>query len=329
MIFHVAGTDEALANPVTVRLLVAALGAVTVAAVVTGGMSVAGVGTPALRRELWLRLGSWVVLLPAMILPVLAGKTWLIAEVTLLGLLCLREYNRATGLFREPLIEFVIVLGVLAVNFAALDHWYGFFVALISITVGLLAVASLPLDRPAGYIQRTALGIVGFMLFGSGLAHLGYMGNDLNYRPLVLLVMLSVALNDVMAFTAGKLIGGPKLLPATSPGKTVSGALGALVVTTAFFAGVSHLIFRGSPIDGPLWLLLLGVLVSVAAQAGDLMLSSIKRDIGIKDMGAVLPGHGGVLDRFNSLLLTSPAVFHFVNYFVGFGREQPVRIITG
>jgi phosphatidate cytidylyltransferase len=59
------------------------------------------------------------------------------------------------------------------------------------------------------------------------------------------------------------------------------------------------------------------------------MLSSIKRDIGIKDMGTSLPGHGGVLDRFNSLLLVAPAVFHFVGYFVGFGWDMPKRVITG
>jgi phosphatidate cytidylyltransferase len=67
----------------------------------------------------------------------------------------------------------------------------------------------------------------------------------------------------------------------------------------------------------------------VGAQAGDLMLSSIKRDIGIKDMGAILPGHGGVLDRFNSLLLVAPAAFHFIQFFVGFGMGQPARLITG
>ncbi len=81
--------------------------------------------------------------------------------------------------------------------------------------------------------------------------------------------------------------------------------------------------------DRPWLLLSLGALVSVAAQPGDLMLSSIKRDLGIKDMGVMLPGHGGILDRYNSLLLVAPASFHLIGYYVGFGLDQPVRLITG
>ncbi|MGI9113598.1 MAG: phosphatidate cytidylyltransferase [Chthoniobacterales bacterium] len=64
----------------------------------------------------------------------------------------------------------------------------------------------------------------------------------------------------------------------------------------------------------PVRLIGLGVIVSVAGQFGDLMVSSIKRDIGIKDMSAAIPGHGGLLDRFDSLLLVAPAVFHYVGY---------------
>ena len=321
--------STAFAHPVTVLIVGATLAVVALSAAVIGALSVTGRASPALRRELWLRLGSWCVLLPLMLGPVLAGRVFTILAVTLLGLLCYREYARATGLFRDRLLSAVVVLGILFANFAALDHWYGFFVALWPLTVSLLAVASIPQDRPEGYIQRVGLAVFGYMLFGAGLAHLGYMANDPNYRPIVLMLLTAVALNDVAAFTCGKLMGGPKLLPATSPNKTISGALGAVVITGTVVVLLGRMVFDGTPLAAWHWLIPFGVLVSVAGQAGDLMLSSIKRDIGIKDMGVVLPGHGGILDRFNSLLLVSPAAFHFIGYFVGWGLTQPVRVITG
>ena len=302
---------------------------VVLAVVAIAAVSFTGRASPDMRRELWLRLGSWLILLPLMIGPVLAGRAWTILAVTILGLLCLREFSRATGLFRQPVVVAMVVLGLLAVNFAALDHWYGFFVAIPSLTISLIAVASIPQDHPESYIERTGLGVFAFVLFGSGLAHLGYLANDVNYRPVVLMLLLCVALNDVLAFTCGKLLGGPKLLPFTSPGKTISGAAGALVLNAPLVAFIAHHIFAGTPMDRWWLLLFLGALISVAAQAGDLMLSSIKRDLGIKDMGTVLPGHGGILDRYNSLLLVAPAVFHLIGYYNGIGLDQPARLLTG
>jgi phosphatidate cytidylyltransferase len=319
----------AFAHPVTIWIVTATGAVLALAAAAIGWLSASGRAKPEFRRELWLRFGSWCVLLPLMIGPVLAGRAWTIGAVTLLGLACYREYARATGLFRERVLSAVVAAGIVAVNFAALDNWYGFFVALFPLTVCVLAVATTPLDLPQGYVQRVGLAVLGYMLFGAGLAHLGFMANDPNYRPLVLLLLTAVALNDCAAFTCGKLIGGPKLLPATSPNKTISGALGAVVVTGGVVALMGSVLFAGTPMGAWHWLVLLGVLVSVAGQAGDLMLSSIKRDIGIKDMGAVLPGHGGILDRFNSLLLVSPLVFHLVHYLVGLGTGAPTRLITG
>ena len=104
--------------------------------------------------------------------------------------------------------------------------------------------------------------------------------------------------------------------------------LTALVLTTALVAWLAHLIFSGTRLDQPLELMGLGIIVSVVGQLGDLMLSSIKRDIGVKDTGVTLPGHGGLLDRFDSILLVAPAAFHYIGLFVGIGLDQPVRIIT-
>jgi phosphatidate cytidylyltransferase len=75
--------------------------------------------------------------------------------------------------------------------------------------------------------------------------------------------------------------------------------------------------------------IVMGVMISILGQSGDLLLSSVKRDVGIKDMGSAFPGHGGVLDRFNSLLLVSPAIFHYVGYYLGIGWFEQVRIFSG
>ncbi|OWK44383.1 phosphatidate cytidylyltransferase [Fimbriiglobus ruber] len=282
-----------------------------------------------LRTELMLRYWSWTVLTPLIAAPILLGAAWTILGIGVLSLLCYREYARATGLFREKAISLVVVLGILAVSFAELDHWYRLFVALVPFTVGAIAIVALLRDQPQGYIQRVALGVLGFVLFGSCLGHLGYLANDRNYRPVLILIFLSVELNDVFAFTVGKTLGERKLAPNTSPKKTIAGAVGALVLTTLMVTGIGISVFQGTVLASPFHLLTLGILVSVLGQCGDLMLSSIKRDLGIKDMAATIPGHGGLLDRFDSVILVAPAVFHYVNYFVGVGADQAPHVLTG
>jgi phosphatidate cytidylyltransferase len=254
---------------------------------------------------------------------------WTILGIGLLSLLCYREYARATGLFREKTISLMVVLGILLITFSILDNWYRFFVALSPLTIAALAAAAILADRPKGYIQRVALGTFGFALFGACLGHLGYLANDENYRPLLLLTLVTVELNDVFAYISGKTLGRRKLAPNTSPNKTIGGAVGALVLTTLLVVALGWFVFRGTVLASLGHLIFLGILISVVGQLGDLMLSSIKRDLGLKDMAATIPGHGGLLDRFDSVLLVAPAVFHYVNYFVGVGVDQPVRIWTG
>ena len=293
--------------------------------------------TPELDRELRRRYYSWLVLVPLLLVPILLGAAWVILGVGLLSLLCYREYARATGLFRERSISVVIVLGILAVTFAVLDHWYGFFVAVTPLTVGLIAAVAILADRPAGYIQRVALGALGFLLFGTALGHLGYLANDTHYRPLLILILLAVEMNDVFAFAVGKAVGRRPLAPNTSPRKTVAGSLGALVLTTILVACVGMFVYpRDYRIANGVgdaaafyYLALLGAIIGVVGQLGDLMLSSIKRDLGIKDFGTLIPGHGGLLDRFDSVILVAPAAFHYIHYVAGVGLLEPTTVISG
>jgi phosphatidate cytidylyltransferase len=281
------------------------------------------------RKELWDRYRSWIWLALFILIPILAGAFWTILAVATLSFLCYREYARITGLFRERTISPIVVVGILFITFAALDNWYRLFVALFPLTVALIAIGGLIADQPKGYIQRIGLGVLGFALFGSALGNLGYMANDWNYRPILLLIIFAVELNDIFAYICGHLFGHRKFVPNTSPNKTVGGALGAIALTTPLVAVGAHFVWFDTALDMPARLLGLGIIASVMGQFGDLMLSSIKRDLDLKDTAKLIPGHGGILDRFDSLILVAPAVFHYVSYFVSFAPGQPERILSG
>lgn len=280
-------------------------------------------------KDILIRTASWAVIVPLVIGPILLGAFWAMLMVLVLGLLGYLEFARITGLFRDRLVSCSVILGIFAVGFAVLDHWYGLFVTIAPLGVITIAAAGVLSDRPKGYVQRVALGVLGFLLFAVCLGHLGYLGNSTVYRPLMILLLLVVSLNDIYAYITGKLFGKRKLCPNTSPNKTIAGALGAVLLTTLTVVGLGAMLLDFA--ENMRWphLILFGIMISVCGQLGDLVLSSIKRDIGLKDTGTLLPGHGGVLDRLDSLLLTAPTVFHFIGYFEGVGLDQTTRIFTG
>jgi phosphatidate cytidylyltransferase len=264
-----------------------------------------------------------------MLTPILIGKLTVVLLSLALCLLCYCEYVRATGLFRERAMNNVVIIGIILIHCAALDNNYRLFVAVWPVTAAFIVASALFPDRPEGYIQRVALAVFGFLMFGIWLSHFAYFANEPNFRPILLWLLVGVELNDVFAYLAGRLFGRRKFCPNTSPNKTTAGAVGAMILTTLLVAVLGHFIFLAQPIDTVVHLVSLGLIISIAGQFGDLMLSSIKRDLGIKDMGTTLPGHGGLLDRFDSLLLAAPAVFYFINHVQGVARNVPAHIVTG
>jgi phosphatidate cytidylyltransferase len=237
---------------------------------------------------------------------VVAGIVALVAQGELYGVMVKHH--------RQPATAIGLVSGALVLA-GAYYHEEAGLVAMLSL--GLLATFLWFMTVPAPHRKDTASN-VGLTLLGlvwiPGLAAALLMILTTFGAEVVVAVIGLTFVFDTAAFLIGSVWGGSfiqrPLAPATSPKKSIEGLVGAslitMVVSSAFvtaFVDVAPGIFH----DGRVNALLLGIVVSLAATFGDLAESLIKRDVGVKDMGSVLPGHGGVLDRIDSLLFVAPA----------------------
>lgn len=170
-----------------------------------------------------------------------------------------------------------------------------------------------PLGKPLSSVSITAFGILyaGLFSYIYALRYHDYAVGALAGTVLVSLPILLTWSTDVGAYAFGRLFGKKKLIPAVSPGKTVEGAVGGLGLTIVIcLLYVRFLLMPyaqlGLTMQGAV---LFAIVVSVAAQTGDLAESLLKREAGVKDSSRIIPGHGGILDRFDSILFVVPIAF--------------------
>jgi len=203
------------------------------------------------------------------------------------------------------------------------------------VVIGLFTVAIWArgvAGKPLGAVATTALGVAytgGLLSFGYAIryheyafapANLSIGGRVASVPSGALLVLLPVLLtwaSDIGAYAVGRAIGRHKLIPSVSPGKTVEGAFGGLAACMLLAWIYAHFVLRpAAHLDfrwAPLGALLFGALASLAAQIGDLVESLLKRESGMKDSSQLIPGHGGVLDRLDSLFFVLPVSFIALN----------------
>jgi len=268
---------------------------------------------------IWRTWRGWLVMVPFVFIVLLLGRVSTIVGVVLLAMFGFREYARATGLAddrgmtRAVFVAIAILGGIVLATDPRLGTpgWYGLFMAMPVYVIAALLLIPILRDQARGQLERVALAILGFVYFGWMFSHLGFLANTPHAYAYLLYLVFAVELNDVAAFTSGKLFGGRKLRAAISPNKTVAGALGALTVSML----LPWLLWFSLPHFGPLQLVLSGLIVGIGGQLGDLVLSYIKRDLGVKDMGTTIAGHGGILDRVDSMIFVAPLFFHMVRWF--------------
>lgn len=223
-----------------------------------------------------------------------------------LGLVMLYELNALCEIKGQPLEYHVAVLGVSAyivlAMFDRLHKWEG--VLLAAITMASFSIGMY--GEQKGYFARTAYTLLSVLYTGKLITYWIFLRAVPEYGAWwTVYAIVLIALTDVCGMVVGTLVGRHQLTK-ISPKKTVEGSVGALVIVSALATLATlrpelHLVWYQG--------LVLGVLTCIAAQAGDLVESALKRDAGVKDTGTVIQGHGGVLDRFDSYLFGGMAFF--------------------
>lgn len=269
--------------------------------------------------ELSQRIRSWWVLVGTVFVVLLMPTGVAVAATAVLSYMALREFLSIvpTRLADRRAIFWSYLMIPLQYYWIAIG-WYGMFVIFIPVYVFLLLPFRLVVTGETdGFINAVGTIQWGVMLTVFSISHLAYLfvlpaeQNPLGGGAgLVLYLLLLTEGNDVAQYIWGKSFGHHKIVPTVSPNKTWEGFLGGVGTTMLLGLLLSAVLTPFTFIEG----LLAGLLIAVSGFVGDVCVSAVKRDLHIKDTGTLIPGHGGILDRLDSLTYTAPLFFHFLFY---------------
>jgi len=258
-----------------------------------------GAAAASAARQLRLRVLSAVVLVPLALLAVYFGFPWFELMIAALAVAMAVEWARLTlGSGRMVIGAAMVAAAVLTVAAAGtgrIEH------AFMLLGFGVLAVlGNAALVRERNWIWA---GMGTIYILVPCLVVVWLRERLPEGRELLIWLMLVVWTTDIAAFAVGRTVGGPRLAPRVSPGKTWSGLIGGMAGAALASAVAAAWLGLADPAPAAL----LGVLLAAVAQAGDLAESGVKRVFGVKDSGHIIPGHGGVLDRLDGMLAAAPA----------------------
>lgn len=274
--------------------------------------------------ELRNRTRTWWVLVLLFTGSLMVGDRAMIVLLGFMSFLAFKEYLSLIPTRRaDHRVLFWAYLSIPVQYYWVGIHWYGMFIIFIPVYMFLLLPARMiMIGQTKGFLHAVGTIQWGLMFTVYFLSHLAFLlvlespdhlGVSIGPGLLMMLVFLT-QFNDVAQYVWGKLLGRVRVAPTVSPGKTLAGLLGGIATTVAIAIALGPWLV---PIMNWRHAAVLGLIIGVGGFLGDLTLSAVKRDLGVKDCGSMLPGHGGILDRVDSLTYTAPLFFHFVHYCFG------------
>lgn len=238
------------------------------------------------------------------------GDYWLAALVFLIGIIGMREFFngfRAMGIHPSDIIAYEALISIFLIHyFAPVDMRETFILAWF---VAVIMLCSIYMFRVTEKNPVDAMAtIVGIVYIGFFSYHMILIDELNDYRILIWLVMLAAFGSDIFAYFTGVFFGKHKMASNLSPKKTVEGAVGGIVGSAVVCGLFGYFLAPSLMIHA----IIIGLAGAPISMCGDLTASAYKRKMGIKDYGKLIPGHGGIMDRFDSILFTAPFVYYYI-----------------
>ncbi len=294
---------------------------------VLGVLVVASVAVRALRlakpekdfSELTSRVRAWWMMAAVFFAAILVSNHVSLVFFAFLSFWAMKEF--ITLLKTRPADHHALVFTFLAIPiqyYWIAIGWYGMFIIFIPVYMLLALPVRMALSKEtAGFVASASQIQWGMMIFVFGLSHMAYLltfpqigETQANGRTLVLFLVFVVEMSDVLQYIWGKTLGRHKIIPTVSPNKTWEGFIGGIASAMLLSLAIRFL----TPFS-IMETLMVSLFITVAGFCGGAVMSAVKRDFGVKDFGQTIPGHGGMLDRVDSLCYAAPFFFHYVRFF--------------
>ena len=270
--------------------------------------------------ELRQRIKTWWIIAGLFILALILSKNLTLIFFGFVSFLALKEYlslipNRRS----DRRVLFWAYLAIPIQYYWIGIDWYGMFIIFIPVYVFLFLPFRMFLSgETEGFLRSAGTLHWGLMITVFCLSHAAYLislsptGNSNGGGAALLLYLIFLTeMNDISQYVWGKLCGKTKVTPKISPNKTLEGLIGGVLTTILLAIALAKLLTPFNFIHS----IAAGLIIGLSGFIGDVVISALKRDLGVKDASSMLPGHGGIMDRVDSLIYTAPLFFHFTAYF--------------
>ncbi|WP_045408256.1 phosphatidate cytidylyltransferase [Vibrio jasicida] len=269
-------------------------------------------------QELKLRIRSWWWMVGIVFITLALPTSYTLAFVAFLSFMAFKEFlSIVPTRLTDRRVIFWAYLSIPFQYYWLSTEWYGMYIIFIPVYMFLyLPMVAVIIGDTKGFIRSAGIIHWALMLTVFCVSHMAYLLVLPSKNPsagsmgMLLFLLVSTQFNDVCQYVWGKAFGKHKIVPKVSPNKTWQGFLGGALTTIIVSYFMAPYLTPLTASQG----LVAGIIIAFSGFIGDLVISSVKRDLKIKDTSLFIPGHGGILDRIDSLMFTAPLFFHYIYY---------------